>query len=101
MVFPTFFNLSVNFATKSSKSEPQTVSGLVFADCIKTNKKDQQQEKNTLVIDSDMKSESETHAGEDFSAVSDVTIKNSSPQIVSEITELILLTKIKFASHRH
>ena len=47
-----------------------------------------------------MKSESETHAEEDFSDVSGVTIKNSNPQIVSEITELILLAKIKFASHR-
>ena len=64
-------------------------------------KQDQQQQKNTLVIDYDMKSESETHAGEDFSDISGVTIENSNPQIVSEITELILLAKIKFASHRH
>ena len=49
--------------------------GCVFADCIKTNKKDQQQQKSTLVIDSDVKSESETHAGEDFSDVSGVTLK--------------------------
>ena len=60
---------------RSCWSEPQTVSGLVFADCIKTNKKDQQQQKSTLVIDSDVKSESETHAGEDFSDVSGVTLK--------------------------
>ena len=34
MVFPTFFNLSLNFAIKSSWSEPQSVPSLVFADCI-------------------------------------------------------------------
>ena len=34
MVFPTFFNLSLNLAIKSSWSEPQSVPGLVFADCI-------------------------------------------------------------------
>ena len=32
--FPTFFNLSMNFAIRSSWSEPQSVPGLVFADCI-------------------------------------------------------------------
>ena len=34
MVFPTFFNLSLNLAIRSSWSEPQSVPGLVFADCI-------------------------------------------------------------------
>ena len=34
MVFPTFFNLSLNLAIKSSWSEPQSAPGLVFADCI-------------------------------------------------------------------
>ena len=34
VVFPTFFNLSLNFATQSSWSEPQGANGLVFADCI-------------------------------------------------------------------
>ena len=33
VVFPTFFNLSLNFATRSSWSEPQSAPGLVFADC--------------------------------------------------------------------
>ena len=32
--FPTFFNLSLNLAIKSSWSEPQSAPGLVFADCI-------------------------------------------------------------------
>ena len=34
VVFPTFFNLSLNFAIRSSWSEPQLAPGLVFADCI-------------------------------------------------------------------
>ena len=34
MIFPTFFNLSLNFAIKSSWSEPQSTLGLVFADYI-------------------------------------------------------------------
>ena len=34
MVFPTFFNLSLNFVIRSSWSEPQWAPGLVFADCI-------------------------------------------------------------------
>ena len=34
MVFPTFFSLSLNLAIRSSRSEPQSVPGLVFADCI-------------------------------------------------------------------
>ena len=34
MVFPTFFNLSLNFSIRSSWSEPQSAPGLVFADCI-------------------------------------------------------------------
>ena len=34
MVFPTFFNLSLNFAIRSSWSEPQSAPGLVFADWI-------------------------------------------------------------------
>ena len=33
MVLPTFFNLSLDFAIRSSWSEPQSVLGLVFADC--------------------------------------------------------------------
>ena len=33
-VFPTLFNLSLNLAIRSSWSEPQSASGLVFADCI-------------------------------------------------------------------
>ena len=33
-VFPTFFNLSLNLAIRSSWSEPQSAPGLVFADCI-------------------------------------------------------------------
>ena len=32
--FPTFFNLSPNFAIRSSWSEPQSAPSLVFADCI-------------------------------------------------------------------
>ena len=35
VVFPRFFNLSLNFAIRSSWSEPQSAPGLVFADCIK------------------------------------------------------------------
>ena len=34
MVLPTFFNLSLKLAIMSSWSEPQSASGLVFADCI-------------------------------------------------------------------
>ena len=34
MVFPTFFNLRLNFPIRSSGSEPQSAPGLVFADCI-------------------------------------------------------------------
>ena len=34
VVFPTFFNLSLNFAIRNSWSEPQSAPGLVFADCI-------------------------------------------------------------------
>ena len=34
MVFPTFFNFSLNLAIRSSWSEPQSAPGLVFADCI-------------------------------------------------------------------
>src|SRR5574337_53275 len=34
MVFPTFFNLSLNLAIMSSWSGPQSAPGLVFADCI-------------------------------------------------------------------
>ena len=34
VVFPTFFNLSLNLAIRSSWSEPQSALGLVFADCI-------------------------------------------------------------------
>ena len=34
MVFPTFFNLSLNFAIRSSWSEPQSALFLIFADCI-------------------------------------------------------------------
>ena len=36
MVFPTFFNLSLNLAIRSSLSEPQSAPGLVFADCIES-----------------------------------------------------------------
>ena len=34
VVFPTFFNLSLNLAIRSSWSEPQSAPGLVFADCM-------------------------------------------------------------------
>ena len=34
VVFPTFFNLSLNLAIRSSWSKPQSAPGLVFADCI-------------------------------------------------------------------
>ena len=34
VVFPTFLNLSLNLAIRSSWSEPQSAPGLVFADCI-------------------------------------------------------------------
>ena len=34
MVFPTFLNLSLNMAIRSSRSEPQSAPGLVFPDCI-------------------------------------------------------------------
>ena len=34
MVFPTFLNLSLNLAIRSSWSEPQSAPGLIFADCI-------------------------------------------------------------------
>ena len=33
VVFPTFFNLSLDFPIGSSWSEPQSAPGLVFADC--------------------------------------------------------------------
>ena len=32
MVFPTLFNLSLNLAIRSSRSEPQSAPGLVFMD---------------------------------------------------------------------
>ena len=34
VVFPTFFNLSLNFAIKNSWSKPQLAPGIVFGDCI-------------------------------------------------------------------
>ena len=34
VVFPTFFNLSLNLPIRSSCSEPQSAPGLGFADCI-------------------------------------------------------------------
>ena len=34
VVFPTFFNLSLNLAIRSAWSEPQSAPGLVFVDCI-------------------------------------------------------------------
>ena len=34
VVFPTFFNLSLNLAIRCSSSEPQSAPRLVFADCI-------------------------------------------------------------------
>ena len=34
VVFTTFFNLSLNLAIRSSWSEPQSASGLVYADCV-------------------------------------------------------------------
>ena len=34
MVFPTFFNLSLNFGIRSSGSESQSAPGFVFAGCI-------------------------------------------------------------------
>ena len=34
VVFPVFFSLSLNFAIRSSWSEPQSAPSLVFADCI-------------------------------------------------------------------
>ena len=34
MVFPTFFNLNLNLAIRSSWSEPQSAPSLAFADCI-------------------------------------------------------------------
>ena len=35
VVFPTFFNLSLNVVIRSSRSEPQSAPGVVFSDCIK------------------------------------------------------------------
>ena len=34
MVFPTFFNLSLNLAIRNSWSDPQSAPGLVFADVV-------------------------------------------------------------------
>ena len=34
MIFPVFFNWSLNFARRNSLSEPQSASGLVLADCM-------------------------------------------------------------------
>ena len=34
VVFPTFFNLVLNVAIRCSRSEPQSVPVLVFADCV-------------------------------------------------------------------
>ena len=34
MVFPPFFNLHLNLATRSSGSEPQSAPSLIFSDCI-------------------------------------------------------------------
>ena len=36
VVFPTFFNLSLNLVIRSSWSDPQSASGLIFADCIES-----------------------------------------------------------------
>ena len=35
VVYPTFFNISLNLAIRSSLSEPQSATSHVFADCIK------------------------------------------------------------------
>ena len=40
MVFPTFFNLSLNFVIQSSWSEPQSNPDLVFANCIELKHRD-------------------------------------------------------------
>ena len=37
VVFPTFFNLSLNFAIRSSWSEPQSAPGLVIAECLRAS----------------------------------------------------------------
>ena len=34
VVYPKFFNLSLNIAIRSSRSEPQSAPSPVFADCI-------------------------------------------------------------------
>ena len=34
VVFLIFFNLSLNFSVRSSRSEPHSTPGLVFADCM-------------------------------------------------------------------
>ena len=34
MVFPTFFNFSLNLAIRSSRSEPHSAPGILFADSI-------------------------------------------------------------------
>ena len=47
---------------------------------------DQQKDKKTLVSESNMEQENETHgAGEDFTGVSGVTIERNNLQSVSEI----------------
>ena len=34
VIFPAFFNLSLSLSIRSSRFEPQSAPGLVFADCI-------------------------------------------------------------------
>jgi len=36
VVFPTFFNLSLNLVIRSSWSDPESAPGLIFADCIES-----------------------------------------------------------------
>ena len=59
MVFPPFFNLSLNLAIRSSCSEPQSIPGLVFVDCIDkkaflTNQCKEIEENNRLGKTSDL-----------------------------------------------
>ena len=52
MVSPTFFNLSLNLAIRSSLSEPQSAApGLIFADCIELHSFGKEYNQSDLGID--------------------------------------------------
>ena len=79
-------NIYTNVSEDDSSSERNSDSDSVNIKTVWTTKR----QKTTLVIDSDKKSENETHsAGEDITGVSRLTTECDNLQNVSERTELI------------